>query len=169
MSFFWSWILSAMHCNKCQRFSSPMVSKIRLSFFTYFQWNVLHFVVSFSKVCFLGRNKKWESNLQFMGNHAGMPQARGAVMGLSGDCYKSQFWKAILKSLVLGEKVMNATLFIYSLTHERILSKLFSSTIRKARRNCFNINFSWNCSSFLISSRKRWSSPGLSKNKWHCE
>lgn len=77
-----------------------------------------------------------------MGTHAGMPQARGAVMGLSGDCYKSQFWKAILKSLVLGEKVMNATLFIYSLTHERILSKLFSSTIQKARRNCFNINFS---------------------------
>lgn len=112
----------------------------------------------FQRFVSLGETKRGKVTSSLWGIMLECLKQEGAVMGLSEDCNKNQFWKAILKSLVLGEKVMNATLFIYSLTHERIPSKLFLSTIRKARRNSFNINFSWKRSSFLISSRKRWSS-----------
>lgn len=78
-----------------------------------------------------------------MGNQArNNASSKGSCDRNFRDCYRNQSWKVILKSLVLGEKVMNAALFIYSLTHERIPSKLFLSTIQKARRNCININLS---------------------------
>lgn len=44
---------------------------------------------------FLSEEKKKKGNLQFMENQAGnIPKAKGAQIGLSGDCYKISLQKS---------------------------------------------------------------------------